>query len=507
MSAAAKSSTASTPGALAPSDAGREEVAGRIGAERTADASMSAWLDMVARLLDVPAGERAAIRSELHDHMRERVRDLLVSGESDAGAVSRAIAELGDAAELAGRYRAVGRRTRRRLAMNILAMGVVGAAVAGGLVAGLSGRGPQGAVSVTMFEGDARANVADLPDVRVTTDSEMSWSEFLEHVSKQSKLPASMQWHRIGQHVNNVEVAHDQWVGVELKDVPLTQALDVMSATLGLSGASSLAARVRDGRLVISTAMYFDELEATLATYDLTRVLEGAAAQGDATIDEPAEVIERVRKIVQALVEPDNWVDNGGSVARMEGFGPKLFISAPPRMHQRIEFILKELATIGVAAQTPANVGDRFELVGEGNWLRVELAAADSGKMAGFIRSVSEQAGLDARVRTDGARVEYTPPSGLLNTLVTLLDQPMPASLERPEASTVEFRPKNLSPVQMRDLLGEAMNVSPRLKQCAVGRVMEVNDGVLRVTSTPEQAAEILQIASIIDEGASRPAR
>lgn len=70
-------------------------------------------------MLRVPASEREAIRTELNEHLRERIRDLMLSGAAEHAATSQAISELGDAAILARRYQEAIEPSSRRSLMHV----------------------------------------------------------------------------------------------------------------------------------------------------------------------------------------------------------------------------------------------------------------------------------------------------------------------------------------------------------------------------------------------------
>lgn len=78
-----------------------------------------AWLDRVTAMLRVPMAEREAIRAELNEHLRERIRDLMLSGAAEGAATSQAISELGDAAMLARRYQEAIEPSSRRSLMHV----------------------------------------------------------------------------------------------------------------------------------------------------------------------------------------------------------------------------------------------------------------------------------------------------------------------------------------------------------------------------------------------------
>ena len=67
--------------------------------------TISGWLGVFATML--PRRQAESIREELETHLRDRVRDLMVGGLNESESTKRAIAELGEAAELAGKYRAL----------------------------------------------------------------------------------------------------------------------------------------------------------------------------------------------------------------------------------------------------------------------------------------------------------------------------------------------------------------------------------------------------------------
>ncbi|MEL6798149.1 MAG: permease prefix domain 1-containing protein, partial [Planctomycetota bacterium] len=72
------------------------------------------WLDVFVRLLRVPKQDAQRIRDELEDHLRARVDDLMVTGQSEPEAVRLAVAELGETAELARQFQTAAKPHRRR---------------------------------------------------------------------------------------------------------------------------------------------------------------------------------------------------------------------------------------------------------------------------------------------------------------------------------------------------------------------------------------------------------
>lgn len=112
---------------------------------------VASWLGVMVGMIGAPDSERRGVRDELESHLRERVRDLMLSGLSETDATGRAIAELGDAAALAKRYQEAIKPSKRRLFMQVAAMSFAGAAAVLSVVAltganqptpGLGGGGP-----------------------------------------------------------------------------------------------------------------------------------------------------------------------------------------------------------------------------------------------------------------------------------------------------------------------------------------------------------------------------
>lgn len=101
--------------------------------------SIRSWLSIMVGMIGASESERRAVREELESHVRERVRDLMVSGATEAEASRQAIAELGDAAQLARRYQEAIGPSKRRLIMQVAALSFAGAAAVISVVA-LSGQ-------------------------------------------------------------------------------------------------------------------------------------------------------------------------------------------------------------------------------------------------------------------------------------------------------------------------------------------------------------------------------
>ena len=128
--------------------------------------AIDGWLNMLARLLRLPAAEQQAIRDELAEHLHERMRDLMLGGATEQEALRTSISELGEAADLAQRFRAARRYRIRRTAMHA-SLVVLGAGFMGLGLLTLQPATPVSPVRISAFETQlAEAVCRMLPSVQ-----------------------------------------------------------------------------------------------------------------------------------------------------------------------------------------------------------------------------------------------------------------------------------------------------------------------------------------------------
>jgi len=147
----------------------------------------------------------------------------------------------------------------------------------------------------------------------------------------------------IGQSVNMQVIVH--WaeleaqgitrqtpVTVDVKNVSLSMLLDMIEAQAKKEGAGvRLAVRTDKDLIEFATDEFFDRRETTLISYDLSPI--------QSQVGNDQEIVA----IIENFVEPDGWKDNGGTLAELKIGGRKMFVKAPKRFHQQIEWFLKEL--------------------------------------------------------------------------------------------------------------------------------------------------------------------
>ena len=343
------------------------------------------WLGMFTRFLRLPHAQSKAIKDELDSHMRERVRDLMLEGLSEDEGMRRAIDELGEAAELAAHFRAA-HLPNRRLAMSIAAFGVAAGAAVVSIVA-LSQSQPQPAAPAQpvvvsgvpldpiVVEGKPLTveNVRTVEGVPMLKDIPIVGSLFVSGEPKagQSTPPVKINvkydaptiramaallaehaGKRLSLNAGEADVNHPL-ASVEFVDADASTVLRVMNDRAGLTGPSRFDARYKGDVVEIAPISSFDKQESSLIAYDLT-----AAIACNAKTDDLIETVTQ-------FVESDGWRENGGETARLKVVGNKMFVEAPPRYHERVEWII---------AQFTAPKQQRFNTVPKATGARASTA-------------------------------------------------------------------------------------------------------------------------------------
>lgn len=312
---------------------------GLSGGERDAIDSMwlsqpdpvGAWLDVLMGLVRLGSAEKRAIRDELDSHLRDRVRDLMLTGLHEANATREAIAELGDAAELAARYaRASKSPARRRIAMNIGLFGMAGAALVTSFVA-MSGGGEPSRPEISVYAASGQQRQA-VPIGRVSATGK-PLEEVLREVALSTGKRLSVDWHSLAPL--GLETVTE--VTLDVTDGDLSQVFGAINTgsvrgevPSGIDRQGAIDYRIADGVLRVASAHAFDMQERVLVTIDLSAAqLRGVAE-------------DEIHSLVTTFIEPEGWVDNGGEVSAMSIVGTKLFVKAPPRVIEGVRWIVRE---------------------------------------------------------------------------------------------------------------------------------------------------------------------
>jgi hypothetical protein len=314
---------------------------------------ITAWLDTLSMVLKLPSDQRENVREELAGHLKDRGRDLMLAGVPETQASHTALEELGDAVKLAHRLQAASRSPARRLAMNITVVGVASAALITSVIAlrgggtGELGQPGRAQVPTSTMPAQTAALPDDVQKIRLTQDDTATWGGFFKQVMDKSKLPVDIRWRLFeAMGFNAGDVMHTSF-----HDTALPQVVKFINEELAPPG-GALDYRALDGRLVFATQDYFDQQETILVAYDLSkqvadRAKDAAVAPGglvSGPLPSAADAVTtEVRAVLQHMVHPEGWQDNGGNMATTAVFGSKLFIKAPKRYHAEIQWLIDEL--------------------------------------------------------------------------------------------------------------------------------------------------------------------
>ncbi len=362
------------------------------------------WLKVFLGLLRLPAAQASGIREELEGHLRERVHDLMVSGVAEGDATHQAISELGEAADVAARYRALRTEPRRRLIMHATLFTAAGAALVLSIAALRGGQPPAPATSgpadqaaadkaqdtrkflvdvLSSGGAEARREVVEDMLARIEprnlefSNAEMARvMELARQEGGSRRGPAVYEAQPVPQQLADLQAdwslrnapasdgfdflakaaklpIHIRWDLLEQSGLkpatPLNMTarqagaasfLRAVNEAIGAQGGAAVGLRISDGVLEVATREFFDRREMQLVSYDLS----GIVAARMATYEESCErITKEIREAIIQFVSPGDWRDQGGELAEMSVVGDRLFVQAPARMHPQVRWILDQL--------------------------------------------------------------------------------------------------------------------------------------------------------------------
>ena len=304
---------------------------------------IDAWLDMLDRFLRLPSQQKLSIREELRSHLSERVRDLMLSGADRDRAMRQAINELGEAAELAERFRHANHYPRRRLIMNALLAGVCTSVVIGAVaVMNTSGNNNSTTTSPAFFAAQpADDQRALLDDIHIDVMEDMTARQIVEAMVATEKIGVYVDWSPI----EEIGINPDDPLGFSGKEVSVSIVLNELARRTD-NTFGGLDWRVTDRVLTLDTKHAFDRRERVIACYDIEQIVNRLSEQYNTPY---SEAIDEIRGAIINLVDPDLWLDNGGDIGQIQIVGGRMFVNAPLRMHEKTSWILGELSKPGAA--------------------------------------------------------------------------------------------------------------------------------------------------------------
>ncbi len=328
-----------------------DETAG--GAERT----VSAWLDVLVRLLRLPRSAQDEIRLELQGHLSERIRDLILAGHTEDQATRTAIGELGEASDLAQRYKDANRFAKRRLVMNLtLLTACLG--VAGIGVVTLTGSDDQ--IKASIFQKPAPSGLAaESLEAKIdVTFDQTPIDEVLDFLDQQIERPLYVHWSDLEDRGLNRD---EMQVTLNASGLSLKRTMELVLDQIN-DQIDSAEWYFSEDLVELGTRTEFARRDIVLVSYDITNVLMSLSRSFngyDTAVDARARwftdlslsrrlngyvaASERVVDLLTTLVEPGDWADNGGDLAQVRIVGAKMFVQAPRPMHQQVTWIIAQL--------------------------------------------------------------------------------------------------------------------------------------------------------------------
>ena len=299
-----------------------------------AEATIEAWLLVLVKLLDVPAKTKIDICSELRSHLHERIRDLILTGQSEEEAAKIAISELGDAAQVAQRFRHADRYTKRKLAMNI-ALITAGAGVVGLSVFAFNAGSNN--IQASLFqEQDLSEYASESLDSKVNSNLDAaSLDEAVAFLGKHLDRPIFVHW------TDLVDAGLDRdelKVSLNTQGLSLRRSMDLVLDQVN-DYVGEAAWNFSDDLVELGIESEFAKRTIVLVSYEVGNILESISERYSRN---NTEVANSIVDVITNFVEPESWMDNGGNLAQIEIVGSKMFVQAPKKMHRQIAWIIGE---------------------------------------------------------------------------------------------------------------------------------------------------------------------
>lgn len=318
-----------------------EQSPGVCGTDATG-AGIDAWLHALGHMLALPPVRRQEIVAELEAHLHERVRDLMLEGQDETRATHQAIAELGDAAVVADRFRRVEGSPTRRLMMNAVLVGTTAAAV-GLCVVGFqsfsASPSTQTAAPTAQQEGTASSagdtpsagsNATATADATIVLDEGDTLESFVTKFASSFNVPAFVYWDRL----KELKIEPGARFHVPSGAMSRLEAWRLVNDALP-GGNSPLGWRLRNDRLEVSLQEHLDRREIELAVYDLSSVLDGASH------DWRSATLTNAVALVQSTIEPSYW--GSQKLASIHTVDDKVFVRAPRRLQSQVSWVMQAI--------------------------------------------------------------------------------------------------------------------------------------------------------------------
>ncbi len=239
--------------------------------------------------------------------------------------------------------------------------------------------------------------------------------ELFEQVQSRGSLPLRIDWESLA----GLGIAKDDRIDFHIRDVPPLAALRAIAAAIPAEFDQPVVDAC-SGQLVLTSPSGLAALRET-AIYDIADILadptllEAKAAPAavaapagddeDAPISEGVAVetpldsmAERLVEIISEHIDPEGWIDTGGSRGRMTSEAGRLIVSATPATHRGLTAFLASLRS---QAPTRATITWTIARVPSG-----QVGALRAAMQKGHANGVGPRSALEA---IDGLVIESSP--------------------------------------------------------------------------------------------------
>lgn len=309
--------------------------------------AVEAWLDVLVSLLPLAKEERQTVRDELEDHLRSRVDDLLITGLTEPEALQKAVAELGETADLARQISHAHRTPNpRRTAMHAALIALSGSVVAlsVALFRPATTALPESVVAATATTETAPESDADpsLIDPR-----EARFSDVCDGIRRIGAAPVLVHWDVL----KEIGIEPDTPVALDADPLPAWTAFELMAESTAMATGAKLTFDDSLGMIEIATQDLFDQRSMQRKMYNIADLLEGSpitpvsTTRSQLTSERTLSVSGSTSFLdtVMAHVSPEAWTRNGGDLAVASIVDEVLIVTAPSRIQREVAGMLGDL--------------------------------------------------------------------------------------------------------------------------------------------------------------------
>ncbi len=305
---------------------------------------VDAWLDVLVAMLSIPRVDRQTVRDELEDHLRSRIDDLLIHGLTETQALQKAVAELGETADLARQLSHAHKPPRtRRYAMHALVIALAGTVVALGVNTMRPGtRLP--VVAAVQGESVSVSHAEELISVRDRTIGEV-----LDDFKSRADRPVMIHW----KVLQDIDLVRDAPTQIDSDPLNFSTIVRLLAERGEPVLQDSIAILETPDLIEVGARSQFDQRTMLRRSYDLSQLV-GYAVMHPVTGQQASisragvsytgnDGVLGLAMLLQTHVAPRDWVAVGGDLARYSAMGNVLVITAPGRIHVEIEATIAEL--------------------------------------------------------------------------------------------------------------------------------------------------------------------